>query len=55
MNVWVEPLVWESAEERPIAQLEIKTHSFLNNFPAKGARAVADVGTPCQFLRRCDR
>lgn len=43
MNVWVEPAVWESEEERPIKQLEVKVASYLNQNPAAGARAVADV------------
>lgn len=47
MNVWVEPAVWESEEERPIKQLEVKVASYLNQNPAAGARAVADVKSDC--------
>jgi hypothetical protein len=51
MNVWVEPAVWLSLDERPIKQLEIKVNSYLDQQEVRGFAAVADVNASCQFVR----
>jgi hypothetical protein len=51
MNIWVEPAVWDAdPNEIPIKQIEVKTTSYLNETPARGHAAVADVSSPCQFF-----
>ena len=50
MNVWVEPAVWESPDERPTKQLEVRVDSFLGEDAVRGPIAVADASSPCQFI-----
>lgn len=46
LNIWVEPLKWEGAEEdRPVRQLQVEVSSFLGNKAVSGSRAVEEVGS----------